>query len=81
MLDNVYVKTGGSAKCFKSGGSADHHGAGETIELHQGACARVWLFYCQGGWAVWLLCWAALCTWAGVVRASSRSLQEGRAQA
>lgn len=33
MLDSVYVKTGGTEKCFSSSGSG--HASGETIQLRQ----------------------------------------------
>jgi hypothetical protein len=35
MLENVYIKTGGTDKCF--GSDAGGHGSGETIALQQGA--------------------------------------------
>jgi len=35
MLENVYIKTGGTDKCFGSG-DAGGHGSGESIELRQG---------------------------------------------
>lgn len=34
MLENVYIKTGGTSKCF--GSNSGSHGSGETIALEQG---------------------------------------------
>lgn len=34
MLENVYIKTGGTSKCF--GTDSGGHGSGETIALEQG---------------------------------------------
>lgn len=36
MLENVYIKTGGTDKCF--GSNSGGHGSGEMIELRQGVC-------------------------------------------
>jgi hypothetical protein len=33
MLENVYVKTGGTSKCFSSDGGG--HGSGKMIQLYQ----------------------------------------------
>jgi hypothetical protein len=44
MLENVYVKTGGTSKCFGSDGGG--HGSGKIIQLKQvsGACQTLTTF-------------------------------------
>lgn len=38
MLENVYIKTAGTEKCF--GSDSGGHGSGETISLEQGEVAH-----------------------------------------